>query len=255
MIPQPLNSSMSYFDAAFKLFLFLLRNGKVTIDDKEMMRAWRTPEIKDIIYEVILENAEVRIFEADGVIYMLPELQSELFSYDNEFIRKSMNLKNNTELYLAYFIILCLITLFYNSDSGSSGRQYIPINDLERFITVQAEEILIEEVEITNHKEEETGLKLYRIAAHWQGLDPFNPDIKQMRRASKNRVSYILRVCRFFESEGYLQIKEGIMDVLEDSEVRILPRLKHAIENEFFHSQRKDNILKMMKNSLTKNKD
>lgn len=247
---ENLSSNITHFNAAFKFFIFLLRTGKVTVEDKEMLRHWRTPEVKDIIYNTVMPQAEVRIFEADGVIYMLPELTSDLFSYNNEYIRKSMALKTNTELFLAYFVILCLISSFYNNESGEAARQYIPIHDLERFITVQTEEILNLEIDALNQLEEQTGLKLFSVCSHWQNLDPFNPDVKVLRMATKNRVSFILRVCRFFETEGYLQIKEGLIDVLEDSEIRILPRLKHAIEHEYFHSKRKDNIIKMMHNSL-----
>ena len=244
------SSHIANFEAGFCFFLHLLRYGKVTNSDKEMMKYWRTNEVREIIRTIIEKHADIRIFECENIIYILPEPDSELFGYSNDLIRKGMSLKTNTELYTAYFVILCLLSIFFNGESFINTRQFVPIAELERFISTHTKEILDADVESLNKAEAQTGLTLYSIAAYWENLDPFDPAIKSLSRATKNRISFILRVCRFFESEGLLQVDEGLVEVLEESEIRLKYKIIHAVENEFFHIQRKSEILEKLKSSL-----
>jgi hypothetical protein len=238
----------SPFEGAFKIFIYLIKHGEFTDHDRELMRLWRTPEVRDVLRSIIMPQAEVDIFEVKGTIYITPMVGSKLFSYRNEEIKRALNLKTNKELYTAYFVMLCLISMYFSGEDSNSTRNYVPVQQLEQYISKYTSEILASTEEDLKSIEDETGFPLKAIAETWDNLDPFNPEIKNLRRASKNRVSFILRVCDFFEDEGYLKV--GLLQVLEESEIRLLPKIEHFISHAYYNDRRKDELLQFLRDSL-----
>jgi hypothetical protein len=243
-----LEPNASPFEGAFKIFIYLLKHGEFTDHDRELIRLWRTPEVRDVLRSIVMPQAEVDIFEVKGTIYITPIIGSKLFSYKNEEIKKAISLKTNRELYTAYFVMLCLISMYFSGEDVSSTRNYVPVQQLEQYISTYMTEVLASSEEDLNNMEDESGLPLKAIAETWDDLDPFNPEIKNLRRASKNRVSFILRVCSFFEDEGYLRV--GMLQVLEESEIRLLPKIEHFISHAYYNDRRKDELLEFLKKSL-----
>ena len=70
-------------------------------------------------------------------------------------------------------------------------------------------------------------------------MPTFDESLKHPRRGRNNRISFLLRVLSFLENEGLVQI-------IQDAEVRLLPKLEHLILRYYFHSQRKDELLALL---------
>jgi hypothetical protein len=82
-------------------------------------------------------------------------------------------------------------------------------------------------------------VNLSSVAALWSEMPAFNETLKHQRKGRNNRISFLLRVLSFLETEGLVQ-------VLDDSEVRLLPKLEHLVVKYYFHSQRKDYLLQLL---------
>ncbi len=225
---------------AFNLFINLLREGRIGEDNSELRYAYQRPEVRQIIEEVIEEEAGVKIFDLQGIIYLTPGVSNSYFGYKNAELRDRMKLKTNDELYLAYFSILCLLSKFYSSeDQSMASRQFLSLEELERTITGYLEEIAQGEEEEVESLEEEFQINLKSIADIWEELPPFDDQLKSLRRGRNNRISFLLRVMAFLEEEELVQ-------VLEDDIIRLQPRLEHTIIRYYFHSERKEALLGLL---------
>lgn len=229
---------------AFRIFTKLLQKGVILEDDRELHYAYQQNEVRQVLEEVIEREAEVKIFAAGGNIYLTPGVDNLNFGYTNSELRERMKLRNNSELYLAYFVVLCFLAKFYNSDDQSlTSRQFVPLEELEETVTGHVNTVMESEPEEVEAEEEKYRINLRSVAEQWQDIPAFDESVKNLKSARNNRISFLLRVMRFLEDESLVQI-------LEDREVRILPKLEHVVVRYYFHSQRKDMLLELLSRPL-----
>ncbi|MFD1394570.1 DUF6063 family protein [Kroppenstedtia eburnea] len=234
---------------AFRLFLKLLREGEIPADEREFHFAYQRTGVRDVLEHVIEPEADVKIFSTESALYLSPGISNQYFGYSNEELRKQLNLKNNQELYLAYFVLLCLFAKFYNSeDQQGSSRQFVSIEELEKTVTDHITSIREAEEEDLAHIEESEGIHLRSAAELWLEIPSFDDRVKNLKRAINNRVSFILRVLGFME-------KEGLLHVLEEREIRLLPKCHYLITHYYFNRQRKENLLQLLSQPLTFKKE
>jgi hypothetical protein len=228
---------------AFRIFLQLLPTGR--IEDQEFLYHYeQNPNVRFILEEIMEKEADVKIFSMGGFLYLSPGVNNRYFGYSNEQLRTLMKLANNSELYLAYFAMLCLLAQFYNSDDQAlTSRQFLPLEELEAIMTGHVAEIQAAQAEQIEALEEELQVNLSSVASLWTELPAFNETLKHQRRGRNNRISFLLRVLSFLENEGLVQ-------VLDDSEIRLLPKLEHLVVKYYFHSQRKDYLLQLLAQPL-----
>ena len=229
---------------AFRIFMRLLEKGVIEENEREYQHEYLRNEVRYILEEVIEREADVKIFAAGGVIFLTPGVANRFFGYTNAELREKMGLRNNSELYLAYFIILNLLAKFYNSDDQSlASRQFVPLEELEETITQHVQTIMEAEEEEVQIQEENFDLNLRSVAEVWLDLPPFDDQVINLNRARNNRISLLLRVMRFLEEEGLAQ-------VLDDREVRLLPKMEYLVLKYYFNSQRKDYLLQLLARDL-----
>jgi len=229
---------------AFRIFTRLLHNGVIDEQERDYHYAYQRSEVRQILEEVIEQEAEVKIFAAGGNIYLTPGVDNSYFGYKNAELREQMKLRNNSELYLAYFVILCLLAKFYNSEDQSlTSRQFISLEELEETVTEHVNTVMELELEEVELQEEKYQLNLRSVSETWQDMPAFDDTVKNLKSARNNRVSFLLRVMKFLEEEGLVQI-------LEDREIIILPKMEHLVVKYYFHSQRKEMLLQLLSDSL-----
>ncbi|HHV43527.1 MAG TPA: hypothetical protein GXX57_02505 [Firmicutes bacterium] len=223
---------------AFRIFIELL-DRQVT-DERELLYAYQRKEVREILETVIEAEAGVKIFALADRLYLSPGLDNRIFGYTNEELREKMKLQDNQELYLAYFTILCLLAKFYNSDDQSlAARQFLPLEELEETITAYLQRVRETAPKQVEEASQELQLNLASCAEIWLDMPAFDESLKHPRRGRNNRISFLLRVLSFLENEGLVQI-------IQDAEVRLLPKLEHLILRYYFHSQRKDELLALL---------
>lgn len=229
---------------AFRIFMQLLKDGVIDETQRDYHYAYQRGEVRLIIEELIEKDADVKIFAAGGTLYLSPGVDNRFFGYTNAELRDKIKLRNNSELYLAYFVLLCLLAKFYNSeDQTQASRQFVPLEELEETVTEHVSTVLEANPGDVEVQEENYQLNLLSVAGIWRDLPTFDDQLTNLKSARNNRVSFILRVMRFLEEEGLVQ-------VLEDREVRLLPKMDHLVVKYYFHSQRKDYLLQLLSHPL-----
>lgn len=234
---------------AFRIFMKLLQDGAIEGENTDLLYAYQKTEVREILQEVMEEEADVKIFSLQDTIYLTPGVDNSFLGYKNRELREKIKLPNNDHLYLAYFIILCLLSSFYNSDDHSiASRQFISLQELEKTVTGHLIELLREDEESLSEKEKNLAINMKSIGEIWQDLTPYNDQIKDLRKGKNNRISFILRVMAFLE-------REGLVSVLEEDHICILPKMEHIIYKYYFHSERKEMLLKLLAKDQGRGRD
>ena len=225
---------------AFKIFIYLLEHGVIKEENSEYFYAYQKEGVRYFLDEIIETESDCKIFSLAGQIFLTPGVKNWVLGYSNQQLRDKMSLKNNKELYLGYFIILCLMAKFYNSDSQDmTSRQFLLVDELEEMVTKQVEKINSLNEKDLKYREENLEITLSSVADIWDDLPPYDEKLKNLRRGRNNRVSFILRILAFLEDEGLVQ-------VLENNEIRLLDKFEYLIVKYYFNSQRKEKILELL---------
>ena len=223
-------------DAAFSIFKDLMTNGVIPKKNNAHYANYQRPEVRDIIEDTICSLYEVRIFESNEGLHMVPELGNSVFQHSNEELRQLMQLKNNDELYLGLFSILVLLSKFYNSQSLSySTVQYIELEEYEKSINAYISKLSQLSKTRKEDLSEEFDLNIEGIVSAWQSLPIVKEDAKNIRRA-KGRISLLLRVLKFLESQG-------LVTVLEDKEIMLEEKMDIIIHHYYNNTERKEKLM------------
>ncbi|HUS89301.1 MAG TPA: DUF6063 family protein [Desulfosporosinus sp.] len=196
-------------ETALKIFLELARLGQLHQEDyPEMVQAYKTDqEVQGLFTNIIEPQADVKVLESLYVLYLSPNVDNRFFGYTNEELRDKMKLSTNRELYLAYFVILSLLAMFYGEDSLSEvSRSYVTASDLEQFVSTRLQD-LEANTELPD-LEKELEINLLSSVELWQDMPEYDPDLKALRRSTKNRISFILKVAKFLEDEGLAHVEQ-----------------------------------------------
>ncbi|WP_277958781.1 DUF6063 family protein [Bacillus cereus group sp. BfR-BA-01331] len=136
----------------------------------------------------------MKILETEDALYIVPNMDNELFSYSNQELREKMKLKSNRELYLAYFSTLTVISKFYNSEDQSlSTKVYVTIEEIESTIRdhmVQFKKSM-KEFDDTEDLSDLHDLDIEGIVQVWNGLRVYDEKAKRIDMTEKNRISFL----------------------------------------------------------------
>ena len=237
---------------ALKIFLELVRKGQIHLEEApELVQAYKTDsEVQGLLTNLVEPLAGVKILDSLYTLYLSPNLDNRVFGYTNEQLRQLLGLKDNRELYLAYFIILALLALFYGEDSlGELSRTYVTIHDLEQFVTgkladitgigkngVNAEKGENQELE---ELEKELEINLKSSVELWQDMPEYDPELKKLRGTTKNRISFILKVGAFLQEEGLALVQQ-------EREIYLTEKTEQMVRKYYSDRGRKDKLLTLL---------
>src|SRR6056297_371480 len=188
---------------AFDLFYRIQKKGYFNrIDDPEDFRSIKEDNIFEIV-EFFCEEADLLLITKTENIYLIPLAGNDTLSYTNEELRNAMSLKNNTELYMVYIIIMAVIIKFYNGEEYNiKCRDVLNIVELETYITNKIKSL-------KDISEEETlGINFQDTGDLWLSMEAYDEKIKNYLISNSTRIAFILRTLNFLKKEGYVGIND-----------------------------------------------
>ena len=231
-------------EKAFQIFRRLLEAGEIRSEERELWAAYQDAGVREILEDVIEKQMGIKVLAGHEVLYITPDVDNDLFGYTHAELRQAMGLRSNRELYLAYFAMLCLFALLYNSDDQTTrSRDYVPVEELERYVTTQVQRLAAAYPEDVVTLEDDYEINLAGVADAWLELPAFDDTLKNLNLGRNNHVSFLLRVMRFLE-------REGLVFILEQREIRPSEKLDRIITRYYFNSRRKERILDLLRRPL-----
>ena len=158
----------------------------------------------------ILDIFDLDLFEGqEGELFISPRVENTIFGYKNEEMRILMKVDTNLELYMCYFIIYCVLIMFYKDDTGRTGRSYLTVDALKEEVDLRFEllkssiddnKISVEELESMEGCQAITDLWLNKIA----DTNVKSAAIDEKDSRSKTKLGYCNRVLLFLENQDLL---------------------------------------------------
>lgn len=195
---------------AMEIFMHILEHKSLSQDDNRELFDEYSKEKIQLIVKMYAEKADSDVKLINDTIYLIPNEENRFLGFSKTEIKNAMLGSNNTEqeYYLANFIILVLLTSFYNSTSGlKKSRNYIKYSDFENLITsklAQANDYVDRE-----ELESQSGFAFNSIINMWSGLR--GSDSKAQTK--KTKTGFVMLVLRFLINQGlvsYLSREEII---------------------------------------------
>lgn len=220
---------------AFEIYYKILYKGYLSRkNEPQDFRDFKEDNINSII-EGFCEKSQLLTIIKSEYIYIVPLTGNNKLAYTNEELRKKMSLSNNTELYTAYIIMMCIIIKFYNGEEyNTKCRDVLNITELEKFITDKIKSLK----ELDEEDSMEVNFK--ECGEFWLGIEPYNEKIVNHKRSNKTRFAFIIRTLYFLKDEGYV----GIND---DKEFYTTHKFDNIVLSYYPERERKKKILELIK--------
>lgn len=149
-------------------------------------------------------------------LYISPSIDNKIFGFSNEDLKKELKVANVSEIYMCYFIMSTIVTMFFKDDSGIPAREYISVLEVEQEISNRISIFKDGLNDNTFSKEildnEEGCKKLIHI---WDDDLPFSIAQNIGREISKqyqgkSKISFINRTFNFMEKQGLTKYVEAV---------------------------------------------
>ncbi len=161
------------------------------------------------IFSSMLEKLNLTLYQYKDALYITAGEKNKVFGYTNEELRKMLGLRVNKELYMCYFIIYNIITLFYKDSSSYSFQEFIKSEDVLKSVDASLASIISKLDGVAADELEENSFKA--IALLWEEL-PLNHsnDLVVNTRAYKgSRLGYIKITFNFLKEQNlFIEVEE-----------------------------------------------
>jgi hypothetical protein len=157
----------------------------------------------------MLEKLNLTLYQYKDGLYVTAGEKNKVFGYTNEELRKMLGLRVNKELYMCYFIIYNIITLFYKDSSNYTFQEYIKSEDVLKSVDSSLSTILSSLEAVVENELEENSFNA--IALLWEEL-PLNHsnDLIMNTRAYKgSKLGFIKITFNFLQEQNlFLEVEQ-----------------------------------------------
>jgi len=191
-------------------------------------------EVYDYV-TTIFQKLNIDLYEYNNALYISAGDNNRVFGYTNEELKREIGVRLNRELYLCYFIIYQIISIFYKNAGSRTYTEYIKnesvilaVDQGLMGIVKRLRELNLAEIEENSFKE---------IAMVWEDM-PLTQAEDTVARASRgSKTGFVKLVFNFMVAQGLLIEAEG----------RYYPkeRLKALIEN--YYDAHKGRLYEIMR--------
>ena len=225
-------------DNAFEIYSALLEGqdmGKAK--NREMYERYLyNPDIEEMV-QYMAGRMGLKLYHYNEKLFMSSGVGNRIFGYTNdELKRRIAYINRNDELYLGYFIIMTLITMFYKESGIDTPINYVGFSALVEEIANRFEALVkVEDIESTSR---EYQFNFSDICKVWLRLVDAREDIAQ--RGKNDKVSFVRNICYFLQEEELV--------VLDNDRNLIFPTDRFKAIIYFYYEDRdnKNDILKFV---------
>lgn len=161
------------------------------------------------IFSSMLDKLNLTLYQYKDALYITAGEKNKVFGYTNEELRKMLGLRVNKELYMCYFIIYNIITLFYKDSSNYSFQEFIKSEDVLKSVDASLASVISKLDGVAANELEENSFKA--IALLWEELPlTHSNDLAVNTRAYKgSRLGYIKITFNFLKEQNlFIEVEE-----------------------------------------------
>lgn len=159
-------------------------------------------EVYDIVYKAI-GKMNLKLYEYHNTLYISPGDNSKVFGYSNEELRREIGVRNNKELYLAYFIIYNVLSFFYQSSDSSTYCEFVRLEEMIAAVDAALSNVLDKKNGVILEEIEERSFR--QIAMSWEELPVSSQEDASRTVVSRNsKAGFVKLVLQFMVKQELL---------------------------------------------------
>ena len=156
----------------------------------------------------MLKRLNLKLYEYNDGLYVTSGDHNRVFGFTNEELKKAIGVKLNRELYLCYYIIYHIITVFYNDSNNYTYMEYTKTSEIVKAVDSSLSHIIHNLDVFVKDEIEENSFKT--LALLWDELLITSTEETQGLKASRgSRTGFVKRVFNFLVGQGlFLEVEE-----------------------------------------------
>ena len=205
-------------DTAMKIITKLMKGENIDeYENEDLLEMYELNSEVSANVDELLEYFDCSAYQGiSRGLYISPSIDNNIFGFSNEDLKRELKVANISEIYMCYFIMSTIVTMFFKDDSGVPAREYLGIKEVEEEISNR---ISIFKDGLNNNtiskeilENEEGCQKLIHI---WNDDLPFTSaqnverDINKQTQG-RSKISFINRVFGFMEKQGLTKYVEAV---------------------------------------------
>lgn len=190
-------------------------------------------EVYDTVNSV-LKKLNINIYEYNYSLYITAGDNNRVFGYTNEELKKELGIKLNKELYLCYFVMYNIISVFYPDAANHTYVEYIRIEDVIESVNSSLAGVISSLKVLSLDEVEENSFK--EIALIWEDMPISGGEDVTLRASRGSKAGIVKLVFNFFVSQNLLIETEG----------RYYPKEKFKALVENYYDSEKSRLYEIM---------
>lgn len=184
-----------------ELFYYLISHRE--LDEKKNLELFRAYVEKDEVRELVKRQAEIaecQIEKYGSVIYLIPNEENYVLGFSKKQLKMELCRSAGTDkdYYLSQFVILTLLTEFYDSQGNTSNsRTFLKLGE---FMNIIAERLAAGVEACDEEREEKIGLAFKDMKEIYDSLKNTDKLVKQ----KTNKVGFVINILEFLQKQGLI---------------------------------------------------
>ena len=191
--------------ASQEIFYILLKEHELREENRqELFRAYTQNRHVMNLVKNQGEIADSNIERYGDVIYLIPKEDNDYLGYSKKELKAELVKSNGTDkdYYLSQFVILTLLTEFYDGQGSSSkSREYMRVGELMNLVS---ERLLEAGDNMTEEEEEKTGLAFFNMLEAYTALR----SAEKGSRSKTTKEGFMHHILLFLQRQGLIEYIE-----------------------------------------------
>lgn len=190
-------------DKAMDIFAHLITGETISkTNHADLYEAYSNQaEVYDIL-EAVLKKSNLRLYEYKNALYVTAGDQNRVFGYTNDELKKSIGLRLNRELFLAYLIIYDIMTLFYENSTSDAALTYVRTDMVISSVTAMLAGVMSKLQIIVQNETEENSFQTLALLWDELPLVTENEDVSTLKAARGSKTGFVKLVFNFLVSQA-----------------------------------------------------
>lgn len=191
-------------------------------------------EVYDTVM-AIFKKLNINIYEYNYALYITAGDNNKIFGYTNEELKREIGVRLNRELYLCYFIIYNIMTLFYKTGSSSTFAEFIKAEEIISSVDTRLANVIgdlsvmsVDEIEANSFRE---------IGLVWEDMPMVITEESTLRAGRGSKAGFVKLVLNFLVNQSLIMEAEG----------RYYPKDKFRALIENYYNQYKGRLYEILR--------
>ena len=191
------------FERAMDLFSALIVGEEVSKKagkNAELYDAYTSNAEVNEIVDTMLKKLGLKLYDSNESLFVSAGDHNRVFGFSNEELKRMMGLRLNKELYLCYYIIYNVMTMFYHTSASYTYLEYVKTEDVIEAVSASLKNVTDQINLLARNELEESSFEL--LAITWDEQPVLGKEDAASRASRGSKAGYVKTAFNFLISQN-----------------------------------------------------